>query len=72
MKSFTTGYVALNKFRLKQDGVYRVLANTTSGYVRTYCHMSGLSGCKEGGWTMVMKIDGSKVSDRQVSSSNLI
>ena len=56
--------IALNQFRLKQDGVYRVQANTFSGYTGTYCQMSALKGCVGGGWTMVMKIDGNKVSTR--------
>lgn len=35
-----------------------------SGKVSVYCHMSsqGLGSCSGGGWTLVMKIDGRKVS----------
>ena len=35
-----------------------------SGKVPVYCHMTshGLGACGGGGWTLVMKIDGSKVS----------
>ena len=29
---------------------------------RTYCHMENIQGCGGGGWTLVMKIDGAKVS----------
>ena len=29
---------------------------------RTYCHMESIQGCGGGGWTLVMKIDGAKVS----------
>ena len=28
---------------------------------QAYCHMTEISGCGSGGWTLVMKIDGSKV-----------
>ena len=28
----------------------------------TYCHMDDIPGCGEGGCTLVMKIDGAKVS----------
>ena len=28
----------------------------------TYCHMENIEGCGGGGWTLVMKIDGAKVS----------
>ena len=35
-----------------------------SGKVRVYCHMSryGLGACGGGGWTLVLKTDGNKVS----------
>ena len=35
-----------------------------SGKVPVYCHMTnhGLGACGGGGWTLVMKIDGNKVS----------
>ena len=35
-----------------------------SGKVPVYCHMSrhGLGACGGGGWTLVMKTDGNKVS----------
>ena len=29
--------------------------------MNVYCKMSSVSGCSGGGWTMVMKIDGSRV-----------
>ncbi|XP_028409365.1 uncharacterized protein LOC114531971 [Dendronephthya gigantea] len=45
-----------------QDGVYRIRVNTNSGYIRMYCHMSRLKGCEGSGWTMVMKIDGTKTT----------
>jgi hypothetical protein len=28
---------------------------------KTYCQMTSLAGCAGGGWTMVMKVDGSQV-----------
>ena len=31
------------------------------GPVPTFCQMTALTGCGGGGWTLVMKIDGSKV-----------
>ena len=36
-----------------------------TGKLPVYCHMkSDLGDCGGGGWTLVMKIDGSKVSNR--------
>ena len=32
-----------------------------SGKVQVYCHMAEIPGCDGGGWTLVMKINGSKV-----------
>ena len=31
------------------------------GRVPVYCHMTGIDGCGDGGWTLVMKINGNKV-----------
>ena len=35
--------------------------------VPVYCHMTTLDGCGGGGWTLVMKMDGSKVNIKQYS-----
>ena len=32
-----------------------------SGNLHVYCHRTNFGACGEGGWTLVMKIDGSKV-----------
>ena len=34
-------------------------------YTTTYCQLSSLTGCSGVGWTLVMKIDGRKVSKRK-------
>ena len=36
---------------------------TDVGKVPVYCHMTSIDGCGSGGWTMVMKIDGHKVTN---------
>ena len=36
---------------------------TDVGKVPVYCHMTSIEGCGSGGWTMVMKIDGHKVTN---------
>ena len=36
----------------------------------TYCHMENIEGCGGGGWTLVMKIDGAKVSFTSLGSFN--
>ena len=33
-----------------------------SSSIPVYCHMTSLGACGDGGWTLVMKLDGSKVS----------
>ena len=48
-------------FRAKENTAY--LLDVGSTKVPVYCHMTkeGLDACGGGGWTLVMKIDGSKV-----------
>lgn len=36
---------------------------TDVGKVPVYCHMTSIEGCGGGGWTLVMKIDGHKVTN---------
>ena len=38
------------------------LKTEDGGVACTYCHMEQIRGCGGGGWTLVMKIDGAKVS----------
>jgi len=42
------------------------------GKLPVYCHMtsSGLGACGGGGWTLVMKIDGTKVPCLQIGLTN--
>ena len=44
----------------KGSGVYHIIAGNNQ-HTSVYCQMSSISGCYGGGWTLVMKIDGSKV-----------
>ena len=44
-----------------QDGVYKIETNTAINLTKVYCQMTSLHGCSGGGWTMVMKINGTKV-----------
>ncbi|XP_028408175.1 uncharacterized skeletal organic matrix protein 5-like [Dendronephthya gigantea] len=41
------------------SGVYKISVGSNE-VMNVYCQMSSVSGCSGGGWTMVMKIDGSK------------
>ena len=60
--------LSLSKFKLilylpcsnKGNGVYKINV-TENEEIKVYCRMSLISGCSGGGWTMVMKMDGSKV-----------
>ncbi|CAB4044410.1 Hypothetical predicted protein [Paramuricea clavata] len=41
-----------------QSGVYKISVGNNQ-VIDVYCQMTSVSGCKGGGWTLVMKIDGS-------------
>ncbi|CAB4005221.1 Hypothetical predicted protein, partial [Paramuricea clavata] len=42
------------------NGVYQLRNNDSLQHYKVYCHMTELSGCGQAGWTLVMKVDGSK------------
>jgi len=44
---------------LRENTAY--MLQTDSGKIPVYCHMSSIDASGGRGWTMVMKIDGSKV-----------
>lgn len=46
------------------SGVYQISTGNNQ-HVNVYCHMTSISGCSGGGWTLVMKIDGSSVRLRE-------
>ena len=49
-------------FRSLSNGVYKLRnSNFLKKEYQAYCHMTEISGCGSGGWTLVMKIDGNKV-----------
>lgn len=47
--------------RESTSGAY-YLKTEAGGVAHTYCHMEDIPGCGSGGWTLVMKIDGEKVT----------
>lgn len=57
-----------------QDDKAYDLTLPTFGKIPVYCHMSnsGLGECGGGGWTLVMKIDGTKVPLRIASRPSLL
>ena len=51
---------------LRSEGNKAYLLTMGSTTIPVYCHVSDdLGPCGGGGWTLVMKIDGSKVRDKQ-------
>ena len=49
-------------FSSLSNGVYQLRNNDfLKKEYQAYCHMTEISGCGSGGWTLVMKIDGNKV-----------
>ena len=48
--------------RLTKNGRYSIFPfGETGAGEEVYCHMSEIPTCGVGGWTLVMKIDGTKV-----------
>ena len=58
-------------FSAAQNGVYKIITETASGYTNVYCQMTLLTGCSGGGWTMVIKINGAKVRGLSELAFNL-
>ena len=47
-------------FLTRENRAYKL--QLEGGNISVYCHMDEIPGCRSGGFTMVMKIDGSKVT----------
>ncbi|CAB3985909.1 Hypothetical predicted protein, partial [Paramuricea clavata] len=50
----------LQRNRSLNNGVYQLQNTGSLEQYQVYCHMTELSGCGQGGWTLVMKMDGNK------------
>ncbi|CAB3985910.1 Hypothetical predicted protein [Paramuricea clavata] len=50
----------LQRNRSLSNGVYQLRNTDSLKQYQVYCHMTELSGCGQGGWTLVMKVNGSK------------
>ena len=59
---FSQSFVIL--FRSLTSGTYTLQNNITLEKYEVYCHMAEISGCGKGAWTLVMKMDGSKVKNK--------
>ena len=61
-------------FFTRSKGNKEYLLNVGSAKIPVYCHMTkhGLDACGGGGWTLVMKIDGSKVLKLNVLTSSSV
>ena len=59
LPTITTGWNLFN-YHSRDDQAYEL--GLDYGKTRVYCHMSSIPGCDAGGYTLVMKIDGSAVS----------
>ena len=46
---------------IRSKGNKTYMIEVKSGKIPVYCHMSELGACRGSGWTLVMKIDGTKV-----------
>jgi hypothetical protein len=50
------------RFRSLTSGKYRLQNKDSHAKYKVYCHMAEISGCGNGGWTLVMKVDGNEVN----------
>ena len=48
-------------YRSLSNGVYHLQNTASLEQYQVYCHMTELSECGQGGWTLAMKVDGNKV-----------
>ncbi|CAH3175881.1 unnamed protein product [Porites lobata] len=48
------------KTNIRVDGTFYIRTGLPSRYEEVFCHMTPINGCGDGGWTLVMKIDGKK------------
>jgi hypothetical protein len=53
----------LSLYSEAKSGVYKIQAETKSNFTKVYCEMTSLGECTEGGWTLMMKINGSQVKN---------
>ena len=52
------------------NGIYKLQNSNSHEEYDVYCHMTEISGCGGGGWTLVMKLDGNKVKVNSASRSS--
>ena len=52
-----------SSFRSLPNGHYDLKDSNSDEKYAVYCHMSEIDQCGGGGWTLVLKTDGSKVGD---------
>ncbi|XP_028406436.1 uncharacterized protein LOC114528921 [Dendronephthya gigantea] len=43
-----------------KSGIYQIRSDSKSNFTKVYCEMTSMSDCPKGGWTLMMKINGSK------------
>ena len=49
-------------YRSLSNGSYTLSINNSPNKYHVYCHMAEIPSCGPGGWTLVMKLDGNKVT----------
>ena len=59
----TACFISILLFRSLTNGVYRLKYKDSPDEYQVYCHMSEIGGCEGKGWTLVMKMDGTKVKN---------
>ncbi|CAH3185630.1 unnamed protein product, partial [Porites evermanni] len=52
--------LAIPRSCIRVDGTFYIRTGLPSRYEKVFCHMTPINGCGDGGWTLVMKIDGHK------------
>ena len=54
----------LERNRALGNGVYQLKYRDSPDKYQVHCHMSEIDGCEGKGWTLVMKMDGTKVKNQ--------
>ena len=68
MIKFAVDSVFLKIARIRVDGSFFIRAKSPTRYAHVFCHMTPIPRCGDGGWTLVMKIDGNKVFNKHLAS----
>lgn len=68
MIKFVVDLVFFKIVRICVDGLFFICVKLLIWYVYVFCYLILIFGCGDGGWMLVMKIDGNKVFNKYLVS----